>query len=52
MDAPVFVSVLGGDQVRVLEPAGGLNLAAKPHDGVLVTPKRRRQDLERSHPCH
>ena len=34
MDAAVFVGVEGGDEVGVLEPAGGLDLAPKPHDGI------------------
>ena len=33
MDAAVFVGVEGGHEVGMLEPAGGLDLAAKPHDG-------------------
>ena len=49
MDAAVFVGVLSGDQVGVLEPAGGLDLAAKPHDGIAVACKRGGQDLERAH---
>ena len=50
MDAAVFVGVLSGHEVGMLEPAGGLDLAAKPHDGVPVARKRRRQDLERTDP--
>ena len=43
MDAAVFVGIDGGDQVGVLEPAGGLDLAAKPHDGALGRERTREE---------
>ena len=50
MDAPVLVGVLGGDEVGVIEPAGSLDLATKPQDGITVARKRRGKDLERADP--
>ena len=46
MDAAVFVGVDGGDDVGMLEPAGGLDFAAKSHDGLTIAREGRRQDLQ------
>ncbi len=48
MHPSVLVGVLGGHQVEMLEPAGGLDFAAKPHDGVVIARERRREDLQRT----
>ena len=45
----LLLGVLSGHEVGMLEAAGGLDLATKPHDGIAVARERRRQDLERAH---
>ena len=50
MDAAVLVGVLRGDEVGVLEPAGGLDLAAEPHHAPAVARERRREDLQGADP--
>ena len=46
MDTPVFVGLERGDQIDVLEPAGRLELAAKPHDGRAVPRDRGGKNLQ------
>ena len=50
MNAAVFVGVECRDDIGMLEPAGGLDLAAKPHDGLFVASEGRGQDLECADP--
>ncbi len=46
MDAAVFVGIYSGDDVGMIEPAGGLDFAAKSHDGLVVACERRGEDLQ------
>ncbi len=50
MHAAVLVGVLSGDEVGVPQAAGGLDLAAEPHHGLLVAREGGREDLQGADP--